>query len=369
MKKFLSFVVMIAICFGILIPTANAAEDVIILNPEIQAIRVLMENRDMDVDDLMTEVLYDQNDMPSFLLGYTENNYLIMNRNLYKCLESGEGNPYLGTDNSSRKYYGGLLQYYVGVDKGFQNLVSNATEEEVRTTDYIAEGTPLTYAISSDTRQANLLATVESSKYLPYYSTRLTNKAFGFNDDNTCTAVAVSLILNYLDITYNDGIVPDNLELENLSEDVTSDANSSYVKNTYPNAYALHRTLVDNCHLGPVSYADAVVRAAQAFSSQYMNNVRVSVTWNLAEIPNNNVLTSIDNKMPSMVTYTFFGGYQFHSMPAYGYRLLSDGSKEYLVHTGWYSTIRNNTVSKQRMPLVWASEEAFTYLYKFSIGT
>lgn len=368
MKKFFSFVLMAVICFGLLLPAASAAGDVIIFDSEIQAIKVLMENRDMDVDGLKAEVLYDQNDMPSFLLGYTENHYMIMSRNLYKCLECGEGNPYQGTDNSSRKYYGGLLQYYVGADKGFQNLVSNMTEEEIKTTDYISEDV-LTRTISANTRQANLLATVEPPKYLPYYSTRLTNKAFGYNDDNTCTAVAVSLVLNYLDITYNDGIVPDSLELENLSEDVPFDASSSYVKNTYPYAYALHRTLVNDCNLHPVSYADAVINAVNAFSNKYMSNVRVSVIWNLSEIPNNYVLYSIDNNMPSMVTYTFFGDYQFHSMPVYGYRLLSDGSKEYLVHTGWYSTIRNNASNKQRMPLVWASEEAFTYLYKFSIET
>ena len=97
-----------------------------------------------------------------------------------------------------------------------------------------------------------------------------------------------------------------------------------------------------------------------------MDGVEVKVDWNLTELPNNYVITSIDNDMPSMVTYTIFGDYSMHTMPAYGYRLLSDGSYEYLVHTGWYSTIRNNS-NKQKMPMVWAPEEALTYLYKFTI--
>lgn len=365
MKK-TSLALSVILCLSLLLPVASAIAPIYVTSEEIEAVESLMSNRGMETAGLQIEPLYNQYGEPAFLLGTTEDHYLIMSRNEFQNLENGEGNPYFSVPESQKKYYGGLLQYYIPTNNGYLDLVSNHEESEMLTTKFIAQIDNHDDINEIQSQSINLQASVLRTEYLPYASARIQSKAFGYNDDNTCTAVAVSLVLNYLDITYDNGIVPDNLELENLSRNVDNSVNAAAIKKYYPQAYAFHRTLADDCGIDEVSYADAVISGVENFSEQYMDGVEVKVDWNLTELPNNYVITSIDNDMPSMVTYTIFGDYSMHTMPAYGYRLLSDGSYEYLVHTGWYSTIRNNS-NKQKMPMVWAPEEALTYLYKFTI--
>lgn len=362
MKKFIS-ILAVTLCLGMLAPIASAADVSTISEGEKSAVATLMNNRGMDTEQLEVEVLYDGNDIPAFLIGTTEDHYLIMNREQFDVLESGEGNPYNSVNDTAKKYYGGLLQYFIEEEAGYKNILTSEEENQLPTTDFIAQINTDSSVLASEQRDANLLASVTKTETIPSYTSGIRQKAFGYNDDNTCTAVALSLVLNYLDIEYDDGIVPSNMELENIAEEVPNNANVSYVEDNYPRANRFHRTLVEDCGLGAASYADAVIAALNVFSDEYMDGVDVSVLWNLSEIPNNYVVASVDDDMPAMVTYTFFGDYKFHTMPAYGYRLLSDGSKEYLVHTGWYSSMRNET----QMPMVWAPEQAITYLYKFTI--
>lgn len=365
MKK-LVFALTIALCLGMLAPLASATDVSAISEEEKYAVATLMNNRGMDTERLNVEVLYDGDNTPAFLIGTTEDHYLIMNREQFDVLESGEGNPYDSVNDSTKKYYGGLLQYFIAENTGYKNVLTSGEENQLPITDYVAQMSASSTVTAIDQKEANLLASVVKTETIPAYTAGIRQKAFGYNDDDTCTAVALSLVLNYLDIEYDDGIVPSNMELENIKEDVPEDVNATYVENEYPRANRFHRTLVEECGLGAISYADAVIDAVDIFSAEYMDGVSVSVLWNLSEIPNNYVVASVDAEMPALVTYTFFGNYKFHTMPAFGYRLLSDGSKEYLVHTGWYSTIRSNN-DKRLMPLVWAPEQAITYLYKLTI--
>jgi hypothetical protein len=69
---------------------------------------------------------------------------------------------------------------------------------------------------------------------------------------------------------------------------------------------------------------------------------------------------------PAMLSSTLAGGnYSWHTMVIYGYRLLSNGEVEYLVHTGWYTSLQADLNGIRYMPEIWVSSSIATYLYKF----
>lgn len=70
-----------------------------------------------------------------------------------------------------------------------------------------------------------------------------------------------------------------------------------------------------------------------------------------------------------MITTTLFTGeYDFHTMAVYGYKKFSDGTYDFLVHTGWYSDVnRPSENSSYRMDSIYIPSRYETYMYKFNI--
>lgn len=339
-------------------------------NEEQKVLASKMEDRGIIASDMEIKVLYGRDGEPNYLLGYTNDFYLIMDRATYTCMETGEGNPY-SRNLDDQLYYGGLLCYFAETSDGLFDLVRNKIVENILETEYAVNIESRAHEANHTNRyKMNLRASVTSTQIIPNAYDYIRTQSFGYNDDNTCTAIAVCMVLNYLDKAVNDGVVPDKYESQTIYRDVNSAmCNDAAVEQYYPNTHAFHKEMVSHA-LGAATYGGYVERAVDRYtiSNCIANGVIVSCGSSLSETPENYVVSSIENDMPSMVTFSFFGDYQFHSMPAYGVRFLSDGSKEYLVHTGWWETIKESTGSKHVMPLVWAPEQAMTYLYKFVVS-
>ena len=89
-----------------------------------------MEIRGIGGVDLRVESIYDVDDVPAFLLGVSENGYIIMERSTYAFREGGEGNPYHNFE-TAKKYYGGIFCYYVVPDGGEATIQSHDIEGQI----------------------------------------------------------------------------------------------------------------------------------------------------------------------------------------------------------------------------------------------
>lgn len=191
-------------------------------------------------------------------------------------------------------------------------------------------------------------------------------RAFGYNNDNTCSAVAVGIVLNYLTLQKGKAFVPVSwrAELRNNKNPFNAEAMPS----TFPKAHALHRYLVDNCKMGAVSWGD---RIAIPFRTYVKNKVPSSynlrMSWTLSPRAST-IMGQIDQNKPVLVTTTFAGGeFAWHTMAAYGYRNTS-GHTELLIHTGWYGSRYNsyvtvNGVKQYSQNETWINEGYATFGY------
>jgi hypothetical protein len=167
--------------------------------------------------------------------------------------------------------------------------------------------------------------------------------AFGYSGGktpHTSTAVAYGLILNYFDRTIDNRILPDIFKAEALR-------GSTFDALRYPQTGYLHRYLLHHGHLapGPLGrWGRGVVRRFRRFWQRKAWHLGVTVqtrfggygarkAWKL-------IKREIDSNRPAMVT-AFYGQVQdkgefFRTMVACGYRIISPGRCEVLVHTGRY---------------------------------
>jgi hypothetical protein len=178
----------------------------------------------------------------------------------------------------------------------------------------------------------------------------------GGRTPGTSTAVAYGLILNYLDRSVDNRILPSILKAELLR-------GSSWDTRHYPQTALLHEHLLRRCHLGPGPldrlparllsrllgrvpgrWGKGVVRRLKRFwkKDPWKSGVIVRSTfggygsagvWELA-------LKEIDANRPLMVTSTFerlrAKGEFCRTVAVCGYRLTAFGQHELLVHSGKY---------------------------------
>lgn len=208
--------------------------------------------------------------------------------------------------------------------------------------------------------------TVYSTKVIQYAYSRIQRKAFGFNNDDTCSAVATTLALEYIDWR-NEAIVPTKYHLEDIGENKPSASN---IRTEYPKAHAFHRFLV-SCGMGAASFEDGIRIPVVNYknSSRTISNTGIRVDWKFLE-PGVFSINELNAERPTMMTTTIVPGnsqYNWHTMLIYGYRRMSDGSVEFLVHTGWYNTLAQNSGdnNKWRMPYVLLNSGVATYQYRF----
>ena len=194
--------------------------------------------------------------------------------------------------------------------------------------------------------------------------------AFGFNDDDTCSAISMSLALNYLSLQYGRDFVPQNRRAERLNASVPSGALD--IRGNYPGTYALHRYFVEECGMRRVSYGDKVTVPF----GQYLERMEgidrgIGLSWTL--FPRSaTIKTNIDANLPVLFTTTLAGTYSWHTMVCYGYREKSDGSGlELLAHNGWYGpehTLAEPETGNRFQSGEWVNKRIATYGYYFTLS-
>jgi hypothetical protein len=195
--------------------------------------------------------------------------------------------------------------------------------------------------------------------------------AFGYNGGDTpytSTAVAYGLILNYFDQTVDSRILPDILKAEVLQ-------GSTFGAQRYPQAAYLHKYLLRHCRLspGPLGrWGRGVVRRLKRFWRMKAWRTDVTVqggfggygaqkAWKL-------IKGEIDSNRPVMIT-AFYKRLQdkgefFRTMVACGYRVVSPGRYEILVHTGRYG----EHIKGSRAQLLYIPLKSVMCSYSFNVA-
>lgn len=331
---------------------------------EYSSIYNLMNMRGL-TGDIEVSVLYDTYNEPSYLLGTSNTGYLIMSRSTLRCVECGQGNPYVGYDEVT-KYYGGVCNYYVPNEGKFFDISRGRVESSMRTLDSLSK-TSEDLVVSHELRTSTYSSTssVSSIAILPFQEEWIRKKAFGYNDDNTCSAVACTLALSYID-NYNNDVVPARYELEDLTYGYYTSA--QYVENNYPNAHSFHRYLVEDCGMIPGSFCGDIALGIEEYSgtSNLVGSTNIQARWVL-NVTGNDARECLRDDRPALLTSTVVGDYDWHTMLVYGYRTFSDGTAEWLVHPGWYSHVSySSAYGYHRVSELWVSAETATFLYIFT---
>ena len=367
MKKSLSVILVSLLLTCVLFMSGSTLplnENSTVTNAETAFITSAMNARNIGGDNIEIEPLYNSESVPVFLLGTSDSGYLIASRNPLECIESGELNPY-SEHKDEKKFYGGLLNYYFLSDSGFIDILQKKETSNIPVSDSLLNDLrEINSAKIGLSDSINTNTSVSYQKIIPYATQRIQRKAFGYNSDNTCTAIACTLILDYLDWKNSD-IVPTKFHLENLQYDA-SPSSQADTERLYPKAHAFHRFLVTECGMGAATFGRGVASGLidYRWSSKLIFDTKIASHYVL-NINTNFGINELDADRPIMITSTIGGDYNFHTMAVYGYRWLSDGSLEWLVHTGWHtSTIKENGV--RRMAETWASAPTATMLYKFT---
>lgn len=340
MKKFLSVFIAIIFAFLTLAPASYAltTHDGYIKrenNPSVSKEEAkLMEGelrlRDLYADDFVIEPLYDADNEPSFLLGTTSLGSAIMDRRTAVICECGEFNPFVGFE-LCRKYYGGLLSYYV-------RRISSSKYTNIVTGQEEALPLARTLDVDSSEDRSDGMPTKDKTIRIPSPG-YITRYAFGVNRNGTCNQVACGVALNYLKRKYGYPLTMPSTTPELLTHQPKNDY--SEMMSRYPKAEALHQLL--NIIFGPPlfewgsTYADHVntyiYRTMRGFSycpSAYS-------VWKPS-------IDSIERELlysrPVIIQTWNAPTYGNHAMVCYGTRSYIVGGymrNELLVHNGWYN--------------------------------
>ncbi|MBO4559867.1 MAG: hypothetical protein J5712_07295 [Lachnospiraceae bacterium] len=193
--------------------------------------------------------------------------------------------------------------------------------------------------------------------------------AFGFNDDNTCSAISAAMALNYLSLQYKRDFVPPGRRAEKRKETVPMGA--LQVRADYPATYALHRYFVEKCDMKAVSYGDKITVPFR----YYLENTEgidrgIELSWTLFPKAST-IKANIDANLPVLITTTLAGKLSWHTMVCYGYREREGGGgMQLLVHNGWYGaedTVWDPADGTAAQKGTWVDKKIATYGYYFKL--
>lgn len=370
--KHIALLLALALCIAVVTPSATAHDNTDILyDPpsisaeEQQSVQLEMSIRGLH-GNVKTEALYDNHKNPAFILGYSGSGYLIIDRKSGICIESGDLNPYRDYLDFV-KYYGGVLEYYVNDSLSSTKFFSLYHEDYV---DAIPEVNiaPNIEPNSQNYTSENAIKSVTSSSVpviLKNADIHLRRRAFGFNNDDTCSAVACTLALNYIAVQgLNSNVVPSEYRLDLLTKTVGADE----VATTYPHSNAFHRLLTNTCSMGPVSFGNGIVSGIDNYRNLRPTISATGISTQHLFVTQDTIIQEIDAGRPCLITTTIFAGeYNFHTMVVYGYKELINGVYEFLVHTGWYKNVDNSYPDRSfRIAETWMMFSVGTnFLYKF----
>lgn len=270
-----------------------------------------------------TYILHNNENIPTYTLGVSENGYIIVENETLVAHEYGEGNPY--ENAKGFLYYAGPLNYYCMENNTMTNLMSLE----------IASKIPLSLSITPiiDSGDISTQSVVENGiTKVTNYKNYLQRRAFGYNSNGYCGAIAVQIVLNYLELQSGNDFVHSTHQSELLTT-------TSYSASTYPKAAAMLTHLVNVCGIG----SNVSINTLISGFSNYVNitniaDKSISATWTI-----NPSTTTIKNKItgnrPVILLTQGHPTYGNHYLVAYGYRTNANGNVEWLVHIGWYSNI------------------------------
>lgn len=374
----ISLLCVIAIFLCSLVCTVNAVSVSDTFDPDesiTEEERLFLQEKLMEYEygdeNFSAELLYDSNENPGYLLGITANGYVIFERDSHQFQECGEGtNPY-SSYMECQKYYGGPVCYFVKLPEETQESVAGSGEYfdiarktyccsvPVMKRQFVDESAEQQ---SADNVAAN--ATVTSTIRLPNSYSFIRRKAFGYNNDNTCSAVATGIAFNYIAQQNNMAVISKEYVPEDFDNGLPRDDGIATI---YPKAHALHRYIADTLGMGPVSFSSNITAPIEIHSFFYLPRCYHFAAESTPLPKASTIQQNIRAGKPVLVTTTFAGDYSWHTMCVYGYRTTSDGT-QLLVHTGWYDKdyVTKFSGDKYCQNEVWVDESIATFGYYFS---
>lgn len=230
------------------------------------------------------------------------------------CYESNTTPP-LPMNDGNTYYYIGPASFAIASESGYTNIGTNEQLNQADV-DYI-EAFESRFCSSQQNSQymTNLAATdssvnvVNVSKNVAYdYFSNLSN--FGYNYENTCTVLAISILLGYYDVHIYDGYVNDDY----------MDSSSLPIGTTEE----FHQLLCDYVYGDTEPHGIQIYDAAPAIT-EYLSVQGLPISFNSPRMHNvdstrNAVASLIDNGYPVVISSNpTLGATMCHSVVAYGY--------------------------------------------------
>lgn len=323
-KRIISMILCFAMISSLLNKQVNAIEIIentaLVINNEI--VEEMLIDSGYGGNTFQSHILYNNENVPSYTLGISENGYIIVENETLTIHEYGEGNPYVNADGNL--FYAGPLNYY-NVEN---NVITDLTTMEIVndmavSLSIVSEINNGDVSIQSTTDSTGL---TRVSNYYPY----IQRIAFGNNSNNVCGAIAVQIVLNYLELQTGNDFVHSTHKSELLS------VSTSYLASRYPKAAAMLTHLVNTCGIGTNAIFTALVGGLSIYVD--ISNIAdksLSASW--AFNPSTNTIkNNISNNKPVILLTQGHPTYGDHYMVAYGYRTYTNGNINWMVHTGRY---------------------------------
>ena len=320
------------------------------------------------------KVLLNSDAQGSHLLAFSENGYLIVERGSYRFCECGEGNPYAAAANQAC-YYGGPFCYFTGDlqpvasgTKGYYNLMRGETVERFTTLQRREDSSA--HEAQAVPAEAGVQAAGDLEEvFLPYSYQYIRRRAFGFNDNETCSAVATGIALGYLMLSQNMKLFSD--APEPLDKGLGS---KNKIQEKYPNAFNIHQRIVVSGFLefgmGPASFDRAVDIGVDKYMDNLYDAFPATAAYDLDTdspfLPDSDkIRRNIEAGKPVLVTTSFWGEYKYHTMCVYGHREVN-GDDQIAVHIGWWNECSQISGNKYVQNLRWIDEDYATWGYYFN---
>ena len=341
-------------------------------NKETTALMTRYAERGLGEPDIV-EVLYDHLGQPRYVLAESASGYLVWDRDSGIVMEWAEHpSPYHGYEGMM--FYGGYGLYFVEQGDLFLNIRSQEAAVEIDYNSILDDIDPaLVESLGAESSGGPAKTVPMVNKTLPNTYDYIQRLSFGNNDgttyNNSCTAVACQIALNYLDNTVDKSIVPINYEAEQLA--------GIFWNTGYKKTEALFNHLLYDCDLAPQYFFNVTpgVWGLQVYYgiNLYRNNTGgVASTGLYLEFREglyiwDYVAAEIDKGLPAMIT-TWPGttSYSAHSMVVCGYININN-QQEFQVHNGWYgkNDITNNA---HIIDHISSTQAALGYAFRVSPG-
>ena len=307
-----------------------------ITDNDVDALSELMDLYGYGGECISVRPLLNSDNQEQYLLAVSENGHLIVERDDYRFCQCGEGNPYAGHEDQTC-YYGGPLCYYAAIENKQENT---QLFYDLLRAEYTEEITTLARD-NGNSRLSDLRGDDDNIEavLLPNSFDYIRRIAFGFNDDNTCSAVATGIALTYIALAENMKIVKNYHVAEMITERA---CNSEDAKTKYPNACALHRYIAEDANMGSANFGyevdDAIDDYYNLLKDWYplSKYYQLDASWTMSPKADT-IYQNIVNGKPVLITTSVFGGmFAKHTMCVYGYQRIN-GNDSLLVHTGWWN--------------------------------